>query len=233
MKKYSITKEQISLEDGSVLDFILDIGDRKNMYLCVKDGKVILKIPYGEPKDKAFSFLLSKAEWIKKNLNATQKPHGFCTYENGESISLLGKTYTLRLVKTDIYSEPYFEDDNIIVSVNENTPKERIIISVNKLITDFAVNKINDTFKRLCEKTGLYPQKITVKRMKSRWGSCSSEGNISINFDIIYRKPECLEYVAIHELCHLKHMNHSKDFWELVEKYCPDRKRIRKELNEK
>ena len=233
MKKYTKTKEQIVLRDGSVLDFILDCGDRKNMYLCIRDGQVILKIPAFESEQHALDFLISKSDWIKKNLNKHEIQHGFCTYDNGEKIELLGVTYALKYEYSDKYFEPYFSKNNIVTAVNDNMPKERIRLAVDKLLYDFAVKQIENAFVKLCEKTKLYPQKITVKNMKTRWGSCSSDKKISINFNIIYHDYECLEYVIIHELCHLKHMNHSTDFWTLVEKYCPERKRIRKQLNEK
>ena len=233
MNKHMRTKEQIVLNDGSVLDFILDYGDRKNMYLCIRDNQVVLKIPTRESKEKALSFLLSKTQWIKKNLDKPETNYGFITYENGETITLLGQVYTLKYERTDKYFKPYFNGNNIVVAVNETPDKERIKTAIDKLLAEFAKAEIAKAFERLCKTTELYPKAVTVRSMKSRWGSCSSEGNITVNFNIIYHNPECLDYVVIHELCHLKHMNHSKDFWNLVEKYCPDRKRIRKELNDK
>ena len=233
MNKHMRTKEQIVLNDGSVLDFILDYGDRKNMYLCIRDNQVVLKIPTRESKEKALSFLLSKTQWIKKNLDKPETNYGFITYENGETITLLGQVYTLKYERTDKYFKPYFNGNNIVVAVNETPDNERIKTTIDKLLAEFAKAEITKAFERLCKTTELYPKAVTVRSMKSRWGSCSSEGNITVNFNIIYHNPECLDYVVIHELCHLKHMNHSKDFWNLVEKYCPDRKRIRKELNDK
>lgn len=232
MKKINTTKEQIYLSDGSVLDFILDIGKRKNMYINIKEGQVILKIPIGYPKEKAYEFLISKSDWIKKSLSKSQMQFGFKTCANGEKISLLGDEYTLKLLDTKNFFEPFFKDKEIVIPVNENTTTDRIRYFTTKLLSDFAAKEIDNAFKKLCKTTGLYPTKVTIKSMKTRWGSCSSDGHISINFDIIYHGRECLEYVIIHELCHLKFMNHSKDFWDLVEKYCPDRKKIRKILNE-
>lgn len=71
---------------------------------------------------------------------------------------------------------------------------------------------------------GKKPQSIFVRNMTSRWGSCSSKGNISLNVHLLDVEPELFEYVLIHELSHLYHMNHSKDFWNQVSKYCPDYK---------
>ncbi|MDE6149302.1 MAG: M48 family metallopeptidase [Ruminococcus sp.] len=227
------TKKQFTFSDGYTLDYILDTGKRKNMYLCVRDGKVSLKTPLNLSEDKYLNFLISKEQWIKNNLfKSKPKAVGFTQFKNGESIMLLGEEYILKLVYADKYFKPYFSEKTIIAATSESFSEDRLKLSIEKLINEFAVKQIQDTISKYSQITGLYPKKITVKNMKSSWGRCSSDGSISINHDIIYHSRECLEYVIIHELCHLKHMNHSAEFWELVEHYCPDRKRIRKELNE-
>ena len=77
---------------------------------------------------------------------------------------------------------------------------------------------------------GKKPAKISVRNMSSRWGSCSSNGNISLNIHLLDVEPELFEYVLYHELSHLYHMNHSAAFWAQVAKYCPDYRTRRREL---
>lgn len=72
--------------------------------------------------------------------------------------------------------------------------------------------------------------KLTIKDLKSKWGSCSFNQNIVINLNLVYLPKQYLEYVIIHEACHLKEKNHSRKFWNLVELHCPDFKNTRKEL---
>ena len=84
--------------------------------------------------------------------------------------------------------------------------------------------------KELIKETGLTPNKITIKQIKYAWGSCSSKKNITINLELIKYSEKAIKYVILHELCHIKHMNHSKEFWELVEKYMPEYKEIQKEF---
>lgn len=75
--------------------------------------------------------------------------------------------------------------------------------------------------------------RIMVKEQKKRWGSCSSKGNLNFNWRLILAPPEVLDYVVVHEMCHLKYMNHSKEFWCEVERILPDYKERRKWLKEK
>lgn len=74
--------------------------------------------------------------------------------------------------------------------------------------------------------------KITIRNQKTRWGSCSSKGNLNFNCLLMLAPPEVLDYVVVHELCHRKQMNHSKAFWSEVEKVLPDYKEARKWLKE-
>ncbi len=79
---------------------------------------------------------------------------------------------------------------------------------------------------------GVTWEKITVRWQRTRWGSCSGKGNLNFNCLLLLAPPEVLDYVVVHELCHRKEMNHSKAFWELVAKVCPDYKAHRKWLKE-
>jgi predicted metal-dependent hydrolase len=72
------------------------------------------------------------------------------------------------------------------------------------------------------EKLKVYPKRIVIKDQKTKWGSCSSKGNINFNFRVIMAPENIIDYLVVHELCHLVHMNHSSDFWNLVKSILPN-----------
>ncbi len=102
---------------------------------------------------------------------------------------------------------------------------EEDILKLKKII-EYNVEKYT-------KKLEVYPSKITIKDMKSAWGSCSSKKNISFNVKLAIENQKIIEYVVLHELVHLKEMNHSKRFWNTVEKNMPEYKLIRKKLKRK
>lgn len=83
-----------------------------------------------------------------------------------------------------------------------------------------------------CHITGGVYTSVTIRDQKTRWGSCSSRGTLSFNYRLIFAPPQVLDYVVVHELCHLTHMNHSKEFWNMVGSVMPDYKTHRKWLKE-
>ena len=91
-------------------------------------------------------------------------------------------------------------------------------------------NTIQMAIQKYTNQLKVYPNKIRIKNIKYAWGSCSSNRNITINAKLANKSKEAIEYVVLHELCHLKEMNHSKKFWDLVEGCMSDYKVYRKEL---
>ncbi|MCP4000409.1 MAG: M48 family metallopeptidase [Gammaproteobacteria bacterium] len=103
------------------------------------------------------------------------------------------------------------------------------------LVQSWLKKRAKQVLPQLCMQTGaaigLQPKRIHIRLQKTRWGSCSTNGTISLNAALLLRPPEQVHYVLIHELCHLRHMNHSKRYWKLVEKYVPHWQELDKELD--
>ena len=103
-----------------------------------------------------------------------------------------------------------------------------------KPITKLEAQNLKEIVEKSANKFGKcigeFPNQITIKNMKYAWGSCTGKRNIAINLKLARKRAEIIEYVVLHEMCHLKHMNHSKEFWSLVENNMSNYKQLRKEL---
>ncbi len=105
-------------------------------------------------------------------------------------------------------------------------------LALEKRYRDAARDYIPKRVEYYHQFTGGNYSKITIRDQKTRWGSCSSNGTLSFSFRLMMAPPRVLDYVVVHELCHLTHMNHSSDFWNMVETILPDYKEHRKWLKE-
>ena len=93
-----------------------------------------------------------------------------------------------------------------------------------KELADKALRYIPERVAYFAQVVGVTYGRITIRNQKTRWGSCSSKGNLNFNCLLMLTPPEVIDYVVVHELCHRKEMNHSKAFWNEVEKVCPNYK---------
>jgi predicted metal-dependent hydrolase len=196
-----------------------------------ENGSLIITVPRHYNLDLLDSFLKSKAKWILKNIDkinqnkkVLEQPAYFRT------VPYLGKTINiLKRSNNDNLIEINLENDNLIVNLD---PEIRFKYSpdVELWLKIQARNIIGIKAREFSLKTGLIYNKISIRGQKSRWGSCSHKMNLNFNWRLIMLPEPVLDYVVIHELCHLQEMNHSKKFWKLVESYCPEWKKYRKWL---
>ena len=125
--------------------------------------------------------------------------------------------------------------NNLVLEINENTHFGDIssigAAAIKKLYKEFSKEYFAKRVKALNEKYyGFKVGAIRVKNQVTRFGSCSSKGNLNLNWKVVMAPTEAVDYLVVHELSHLREMNHSREFWKLVERGCPDYKKCRKWL---
>lgn len=172
--------------------------------------------------------ILNKGKWIKKQqtyfeqfLPRTPKRE----YVSGETHFYLGRRYLLKLRKSNEQGVK-LKGGEMVVFLKDTTNKELI----KKLLGNWYYSHAKRKFIQCIKESVLKFKKhkideqppLVVKRMSKRWGSCTPNGRIILNPEIIKTPSKCMEYVVIHELCHLIHPNHSKEFYELQNKMMPD-----------
>lgn len=220
-----------TLTDGRRLDFILDRGRRRNAVLAINEGRLTVRIPERFDPAQIRSFIEQHLDWIDLNLEKSAKHSGLpVTFDNGEEIRLLGEKAVITAVNSDRYFKPRLENGRLLIAVCGSIDKEYMIRQVQTYIVELANREITESMQRLTAVMGLFPKKITVKDLSASWGRCSSNGSISINYKVAAYSKAHIDYVCIHELAHLVHMDHSADFWKLVERYCPDWKKLRSSM---
>jgi len=141
-------------------------------------------------------------------------------------LSFLGQNYPLKVFNTTINSyKLVFNYSQFVLTA----PVKGIVKSkLEKVLIDWykakAKVEITNLVNFYIDKLGVNYNRIVLKNTKTRWGSCSSKGNLNFNYNLIKMPKDILDYVVIHEVCHLKHLNHSKEYWQLVKTMCPDYK---------
>lgn len=110
-------------------------------------------------------------------------------------------------------------------AIDERSKLEKITFEQIKELADQAVEYIPKRVKYYAEKENFVYNKITIKNLVSRWGSCSTKGNLNFNCLLMLTPDYVIDYIVVHELCHLREMNHSEKFWAEVEKIMPDYQR--------
>ncbi len=167
--------------NGEIIEYELIKAKIKNMYIYIKEGKVIVKVPIKLKEQQIKDFINKKANWIYKNIKKEREK----------------------------------------IKIEEKIEQEDLV-----RLQWIVKNSIEKYSKLL----NIKPNKVKIKDIKYAWGSCSIKKNITINQKLAAKDAKTIEYVVLHEMCHIKQMNHSKKFWSLVEKYMPDYKEYKKML---
>ena len=206
----------------------------RNMHLYVKppDGCVEVTAPYLMSSTAIRMFVMSKAAWIreKQAVFAGQSRKPELQFVSGEVFYLWGRKYILN-VKYGGRNSLVINGDEAVLTVRESsTPKQREA-RVNEWYRARLKEQIEILLPKWSAITGLTPSSWQTKNMTTRWGTCNTKtGKIWINLQLAKKPTECLEYIILHELAHLKVRNHGKDFKAILDRYMPNWRQVRKIL---
>ncbi len=157
--------------------------------------QVIVVTPQHVPKRKIDDFVKQSAVWIDRQLAKLKEKNNFTLTD--KFVMIFGKKHDLDTL--DI--SPFSQLESYLKATAEKYLRQRT--------------------RQLAEKMKISYGNLTVRRQKTRWGSCSSEGNLNFNWSLVHYPTEVIDYVIIHELAHRREMNHSAKFWEIVRHYDP------------
>ena len=211
--EYTVTKKKIK-------NFIIRI---------YPDLRIAVSVPLHASNKDIENFIQSKKEWIETTLEKIKVAKENKNTLKESSIKILGKEIDKKIIESDLERIRLTDTSIYIYSKNIDNAK------IEKKLLEWKLEKLKVILDEyLIKYTKLLNRNINyyqIKKLSSAWGIYHKKENyISFNSDLIEKDIECIEYVVLHELCHIFYMNHQKDFWALVEKYMPDYKVRRKNL---
>ena len=227
--------------DDLKIPIILKISNRARhiRFTMNRSGLKIVK-PYRASMSDLKKVIKEKEDWIYKHYkNILKNTVDIKEKEwiTGEEIFYLGRKYPIKVIEWDKKSTTArFEDEIFYTYIEKGISQEdrtfRIEFVFEKLLRIMAREYITKRVEYYKNITGFRYNEIRIKSQKTLWGSCSRLDNLNFNWKLIMTPEYILDYIVVHELCHLLHMNHSKEYWDTVAHYMPDYKNAKRWLKE-
>ena len=212
---------------GGEIPFQISFSKRKSLEISVHpDKSVFVKAPEGTERLAIEEKVKKRARWIKRQIRYFDQfdPRTPSRkYVSGESHLYLGKKYRLKIAQGS--ENNILMKNGFFMTTTDRSKPENIEAILNEWYRSKANLYLTKSFEECWAKFKLNDaSKPTVKimKLKKRWGSLSKNKTLTLNLDLIKAPKECIEYVIIHELCHLVHHNHSPEFYRLLERSLPD-----------
>ena len=208
---------------------------RKTSVLYIVGDELQIRVPNRVRDRKIVEILETKERWIRNKVIQLQNQRITNKREfiSGESFSLFGRNLYLKVLEGGKVGTQLI-DDYLITTVRTSEigdlRKSRIKTYLEKWYIHEAYQKLEEKVMRYSKIIRVFPREIKVRNYKTRWGSCDNKGRLTFNFHLIKAPHEIVDYVVIHELCHMIQPNHSKFFWNEVARFDPSFKNHKKWL---
>jgi len=221
------------------IEYSVNVCDLEHHYVEVSaDDGVVLK---GKlvAESEADRLILMRAGWILEKQQDVAAGIDQLTGEivTGSRIMYLGRRYFTETVNSEHLHKVarvkfLYSKFQVVGNTEMDWFQDSAQAGLKRFYMEKAKEKLPKRFKHWQKITGLKPSKVHYKHLEKRWGSCSQSDEISINVDVMKLPMKVVDYVILHELCHIEHKNHSKEFWKLVERYLPEYQDIHDQLGE-
>lgn len=208
----------------------IERSNRKTLSLTVlKNGNVVVKAPINMKEETITHFIEEKQGWIRDKLFLVNKTNTkFEDIMHYRKFLLYGNRYTLLLDNV----KKIETNEKFQIVMPGKTEPDKILKTLKTWYKKVAKQILFERLSFIESRIRLKSKSFRIGDSKGRWGSCNTKGTICLNFRVIMLPPALIDYVIIHELCHLVEMNHSKKFWKLVETFLPNVDKLKKAIKE-
>lgn len=216
----------------NLISYTVDTAFDNNLSISVQNGEVVVSAPWYLSKKQIQTVVSEKTNWILEKLKEydERKKLGY------ENIILFGKSYITKITFKHIQTPEVTLNSNSIDIILPTSYKNKNIANVmeficNKLYVEVANQELEAILEKARLTLKLAPENIEIKYMKNILATCENGQNITINPELFKYKREIIEYVVIHEFCHLKYKTHSKSFYTMLKKYVPNYETLSNEIH--
>lgn len=204
---------------------------QKYLRIRIKEREIVVSAAYSTPNYMIKNFIREKTDWIREShaklIQKAEKTQQLNRFNDG--FLMFEGNWIPFSVSNGNKNRLFFSDGQFFVELKNQDDTAEV---VKDLYLKFASPILIERFNKTAQTNGFNYNRVTVRDQKSKWGSCSYKKNINLNWRLIKCPRFVQEYIFIHELCHLKHLNHSPKFWALVDKHCPFRHKAERWIKE-
>lgn len=217
---------------NNVITYTVNKAINTSMYITVQNGEVVVNAPWYFTANKIQEKVQEKKNWILSKMKEYEQEN----LSNMQTVKVLGKNYDIKIEYKNIKSAELSLQENseikvILPNKYKKVGNEQILkLSIEKMYEQVANNSLEDIMEKVRLMLGIAPEEYVITKMKNTLGKCIDGKTIYINPELMQYKREIIEYVVMHEFCHLKYKTHGKRFYEIIEKYMPEYKKYEREI---
>ena len=217
---------KVKFGNATISYTVVKSNRRKTSQITVDKDSVVVRTPVSKRMAEIKEIVDGKKQWIFRKQLQFQKQRSVVikpTFIPGSKLSYLGRNITLKILKNRKTEAVTLKKDTITISIKSKRISKN---TIKKLYQKWLMKKAPRLFEtkvaKLSKKVRIKPNKINIKDLKNRWGRATSDNTINLNMNLIKAPSSVIDYVILHELCHLKIKGHSDKFWSMVKKYMPN-----------
>lgn len=216
---------------NNVITYTVNKAANRDMYITVQNGEVVVNAPWYFTSNRIQEAVREKKNWILSKIQEYEEE-----IPNIQSVKIFGKNYDVKVIYKNIKTPELNIEENseiniILPSKYKKIGYEQILkMSIEKMYEQIANNEIDDIMEKVRIMLGIAPEEYKIAKMQNTLGTCTEQKVIIINPELMQYKKEIIEYVIVHEFCHLKYKSHGKRFYEMIEKNIPNYLKYEKEI---